>query len=191
MAPIILITLFLSIVIINVFFGIKAIEKRKYYFALYNAERTKSYFAKARNELMVLAMNNKIDTQSEYFVTLYSLNTLMMRNPNAYSILSKEFTKSLLTIKSKGAYGLTEGERKISYLTAQALGHIVINYSGFMRLLYKVIHATVDKNMDQANFIGFLIHIGHIENKIRAEQEIKTTREELFRLSETSGYIAC
>ena len=76
-------------------------------------------------------------------------------------------------------------------LTAQALGHIVINYSGFMRLLYKVIHATVDKNMDQANFIGFLIHIGHIENKIRAEQEIKTTREELFRLSETSGYIPC
>ena len=183
---------FISTIIINLMLGLREYRLRKYYNSLYVAEKTKSYFAKTRNELMNMVIENKIDNKTIFFKNIYSLNTFFMRNPHAYSNISKELTTALLNIKKTNKVPLSEGEKKILQSTAEALGHIVINYSMLMKFLF-FSAKKVKTNMNHANFIIFLAHIGNIDRiinaereKINAEKKIEQTKNELYRLSGSS-----
>ena len=190
MPALIIAVIFLSIIITNLLIGFQERRQTKYYYSLYNAEHTKSFFAKARNELMCLVVDGKIDTQTDFFKSIYNLHTFIMRHPDAYSDFSREFTKALLNIKNTNNRLLTESEKKISYSTAEALGHIVINYSSFMRFLF-AFTKRIEKKMNHAGFISFLIHIGKAESKVKAEKEIRTAQAELYKISNHSPIIHC
>jgi hypothetical protein len=162
-----------------------------YYRSLYKAEHTKSFFAKARNEMMLLVSENKIDTQTDFFKGIYSLHTFVMRNPDSYSDFSREFTTAIFNIQKKNPTQMTESEKKISYLTAEALGHIVINYSKTMQFLFSFVKKATKNKMDHASFIGLIAHLGNTDKKIQAEKEIKKAQEELYKISQHSGMSPC
>ena len=182
MGELILAIFFLSFVALNILIGIEESRKAKRYHSLYKAEHTKSFFAKARNEMMCLAIEKKVDTNTDFFRRMYHLNTIIMRNPDEYADISRELTTTLLNIRSTKKQILTDEEKKISYLTAEALGHIVINYSVVMRLLFALTKRAQSK-MNHAKFISFLAHMARLDHKIKAEREIKKTQSELYRIS--------
>jgi len=191
MSGLIIIVFALSVVVINIILGYQERQKTNLYRSLYVAEHTKSFFAKARNEMMRLAAENKIDTQSDFFKSMYSLHTLIMRNPDSYSDFSAGLAKAIFNIQKRNPKQLTESEKNISYMTAEAMGHIIINYSSAMRFLFGFAKRWTKNKINHASFIVFISHLGNLDKKIQAEREIKTAQEELYRLSSNSGMMPC
>lgn len=173
--------------IVHFFIVLEAIKKKNYYYSLYKAEFTKSHFAKARNTLMNMAIENKIDANSGYFKMLYHLNTIIMRNPDYYEQISQELRDVIWDMNtyktSSGIHPLTPHEKEATKLTADALGHIAIEYSPLFKLLYKL-RKKVDNSMTTGSFITYMAKVFHERQKLQAEKEIKKLRQGLYKIAD-------
>lgn len=111
---------------------------------LIRIERTQQHFAEARNDLMRLALDREIDIRSETFGSLYRINTLVMRFPDAYPELSAVLKHLVLTTPTNSD-GLPEESKhwspsicRVVKETADAMDYIILEYSRVFRFWYWV-----------------------------------------------------
>ncbi len=182
-----LILIIISIVVVNLLLGLHHLKMRRHYSSLYRAERTKSHFAKARNEMMRMAVEKSIDISTNYYKALYHLNTVIMRNPDSYSEISKELEAAMMSLNTSHGdeevtLQLTENEKEISLLTANAFSHIVVDYSPFLRNLYRVGRFLIGSDYTKDHLFFGTIIVKEIEKR-RAERKIKAAQSKLYQLS--------
>ncbi len=163
---------------------------------LYRVEVTESHFANARNELMQLALQKKIDVNSFTFKYLYSFNTALMRRPDQFQKLSESMFKSIWrnsetnsneNIFKKEQEQWTPEVKRVFHLTADAIGYIVVEYSGFLRFVLKWLRRK-DKSLNHTHAVDFLLYISKQDRRaIEAEREMKEVQDELYKFSGASA----
>lgn len=174
------------------------LKRKAIYTAKYKAEVTKSYFARARNEMMRMSIKNEIDANSPIFKELYHLNTVIMRCPDEYPQISAELMKITALnnkkVKDKRELTLTNAEKKIIKITADALGHIIIEYNWILKMLFKSVNTKTEK-MHAWSFIMLIFGKNEIrteKEKIRAEEKINETKQNFYSISgsdfQSSGF---
>jgi hypothetical protein len=99
-------------------------------------ERTRAQFAKARNSLMHIALNEQIDPNSATFKVLYQVDTVFMRSADKYPELSKALRDAILTDSHKpNAQVLAEKDqwskevRQNIIATSDAMDNVITDYS--------------------------------------------------------------
>lgn len=172
---------------VQIILGITYRKSKRQFATLLKAEQTKSYFAIARNEMMRMALENKIDANTDMFKMVYGLNTVIMKRPDEYPAISRELTSLVLNINqisSKANHKFTQDERRILKFTADALSHIIIEYSSFLKFMFKAKKIT-NRGLSKTGFLGFLIQVGIKERqKMEVIKEIKVAKAELYLKSE-------
>lgn len=201
MPSIYLVLIVLSTVVVNLLIGVYYMKKRKHFFTLYKAEKTKAYFAIARYEMMQMVVEGTVDSKTDFFKTLYYMNTFVMRNPSSYAQISKSLSRSLRLLdelvpakigtSSTGqeeVLVLNDSEKKISKLTAEAMSHIIIDYSPFTNTIYKF-GKQVARQRIQISPVLFNISIfGGFLIKKNAEKQIKYVHDRLEQIAGMSSY---
>ena len=163
--------------------GLKIRRQRKYYHLLYRAEKTKSFFAIARNEMMKMVLNNQVDSKKELFKKLYTVNTFIMRSPDEYSKISSMLREGFLDLhnnQNEATFtNLNEYEKKAAKLTADALGNIIIEYSLPLRFCYKLFKRS-NKDISTIEFVFFFKKLlKQQQDKSLAKIEIENAKKEL------------
>lgn len=160
---IILILIFLVILQQLIIILLSNPNRRKYEHDL-RTERTIGSFAQARNNLMALALEDKIDINSSTFQSLYEINTFVMRRPDKYKEISFFLMKVILEKEDckEGKYSIEKESKNWSpeikivvKETATAIGNLIFDYSPYLRLLFSI----QQKLRQVSNFIGFLDRI--------------------------------
>jgi hypothetical protein len=175
--------------IVQIILGVRALNKKNYYQHLYKAETTKAYFANTRNEMMKMCIEKELDPSTDMFKQIYHLNTVIMRCPDEYPKISLElFRVTALNVKAtKPAkeLTLTESEKKIIKMTADSLGHIIIEYNWLLRYLFNSFKGK-NRNVSSWGFVMLLFgkeNVNHEKEKVKVEQQIKETKKKLYDLS--------
>ncbi|MCA1623181.1 MAG: hypothetical protein LC768_07115 [Acidobacteria bacterium] len=116
-------------------------------------ERTQSSFALVRNELMRLARAEKISVRSETFAIFYELNTIGMRNPDRYHLLSLALHQALGNLNLNDNTKTTKTEldnemwgasmETLLNLQIQALSSLLIFHSTLYRLSLTVAKVSI------------------------------------------------
>lgn len=138
-------------VIVCVFLAIKELvsgliswRRRRRIEHLLRVERTQSYFAAARNDLVQLALSRELDANSATFRFLYFLNTSFMRRPDSYPAFSAMLLHQILKDDGsqrpdpqlmKESEDWTPAIRNVVKASADAMNNIVLDYSLPMRLV--------------------------------------------------------
>jgi len=201
MATFILILIALAIIVVNVSIGIYQLKQKRRYYSLYKAENTKSWFAAARKQMIEFGLEKEININTDFYKDLYKLNTVVMRNPQAYNTIAKVTTKIRLRgLESNPAkaVSLTKKEQLVSLLTARALDKIVIDYAPFLKVLFKTINFLPGNKVTHSHFLNHILHKTHhyfvykthSENKLFAEMQIKRIGNELRDLSKSFGPVS-
>jgi hypothetical protein len=177
--------------IFEIILGRKIRKQKKFYYSVYQAEVTRSYFASTRNEMMQMVINKEIDCNSEFFKSIYHLNTVIMRNPDKYTQLSAELMDFLM-FRDKNSKAeriqLTDKEKKIVRLTSNALGHMIIDYSFWLKILFRFKKNTNKEELSKRGFIASFISCYYEQEKIKAQKAIRSVKEKLDAIAYNSVY---
>lgn len=123
---------------------IRAERKRLAHMLL--VERIRAHFAVPRHTLTKLAIEGKIDVNSNAFHSLYQIMTFILRRPDQYKELSDVLAKELLNgvpegsgtrLKSELSVWPSEAKSVISEI-ANGMGLLVVEVSPRRRLLYGI-----------------------------------------------------
>lgn len=183
---IVLVFLTLCISIAQIVLGIQHRKAKRLYHQLWKAERTKAYFAEARNTMLQFASEGKIDPHTSFFKRMYQLNTRVMRSPDSYQEISNALLTATLNSKGNNAPVVySQEEKKISKLTADALGHIMIEYSLLMRIFFRVLKAT-DKRITKSDLFVFWMKLNPGDKK--SAELSKNLNKVKYDLLRESGY---
>ena len=186
----ILVIILLALITKELLMGLSVFKQRQKINELYRIDKTQSHFAEARNKLMDLAKSGEIDINSLTFQYFYYVNTAMMRRPDEYPQISNTLRSVLLShSSSKGSYLSSESQywsssvKEMIRSTADALGHIVIDYSLILRSTYNFTKRS-DPDLTPAKMIMILRHLDEISRKKKQlKSEIQQARQELYSLA--------
>lgn len=112
-----------------------------------NSERTRRQFAEARNRLVKLAVDRRVDVNSASFKYFYQINTAFMRRPDQYREISAAVAYSFLKPDSdspsdeellREAKDWSPEFKKVVRATADAMGYLLLDYSFFLRLMFRM-----------------------------------------------------
>ncbi|MFA7327814.1 MAG: hypothetical protein WC121_14190 [Candidatus Kapaibacterium sp.] len=147
--------------------------------------KTVSMFASARNNLLKLVYENKIDPNSVFFKSVYHMNTAFMRRPEQYLQISKELLSSFGTQNNnpnveKSSILVDFDKNSENYEAVlrvyaefmNAVSHIAIEYSLPLRILMKI-SIGKDDELKHLNFLYNSIKGLDFLKKIAKEYEEK------------------
>ncbi len=158
-------------------------------------QETQNQFALARKKLIQHACEGKIDPNEEAFRFLYQTNTMFMRRPDQYEQLSRVVqegaiagTKEHRSKKAEKASAknkMSDELREVYQLTGEAIGHIAIEHSKFLRFFLGGITKSLkslDKNRGHSYVFGKLIksYLEEEEKRMKADEN-KEKLEDYFR----------
>lgn len=110
---------------------------------LARAERTRAYFGEARNFLMSLARQNKIDVNSATFTMFYQLHTFILRWPDRYKEISDALAETVTTEQYSPllAQAMSESDEwsvgigRVAQKTVRGFSLLIFSYSPFLRAI--------------------------------------------------------
>lgn len=121
--------------------------RRRHYRHLYRVEETQRYFGEARESLLGLVLANKLDHQSATFQFLYSMDTFVLRRPDAYPQISLRIRSAIVDGTPGDSFGnqlqcesqsWNEDVRKVIGAHARAINNLIYSHSRILRYLRKV-----------------------------------------------------
>ena len=145
----------------EVFVSIASLRSRIRYEHLRKIEQTQGNFAEVRNELMRLAVSGEANARTDTFREIYQLNTAFMRRPDEYVdmsnalrrfMMSNEETPSGKTAIERESGQIDDATKKVALMTADALSHIVVDYSFILRNGYRYIRRS-DPGLTKTEFV--------------------------------------
>lgn len=154
-----------------------------------SAEETQRHFAQARNQLMESAVTGELSVDSPVFKLFYAINTALMRRPDQYEEISKAIAPVLVLEKTPGnAEAFRNEMQKLSpealnavRATADALGHLVVDYSFLLRNAFRLFrHSNPD--LTQMEWIVELRDAASPRRKSDLEDQIDRAQKDIYRL---------
>jgi hypothetical protein len=146
-------------------------------------ERTLHHFAEVRNQLTQLALERKIDAHSQTFQQLYTINTYIMRRPDAYPQISSMLQYLIMNREAERSDSLSAESKnwspemkEVVKASADALGYLILNYSFFARLIYRL-----EKWINPSTAPRHILRVLSPE-KDPVVKEIRQTQKEMYRL---------
>lgn len=141
----VLIPFILFLTVIQFIFAFVYKQQRKQYREVLSQKRIRGHFAVARDRLLKLATEKKLDIHSDTFQMLYTLYTAIMRNPERYAQLSERLLKLSLDKDTHTGVGVITREsefwdeelsqeiKSLVTYTAKGFQVIIVEYSPSIR----------------------------------------------------------
>ena len=185
----VLVLLALALIVRNLILGIWAFVDHRRIKHSRNKERTRRQFAESRNALVELAMAREVDVKSRSFQLFYHINTAFMRRPDQYREISGLLVRLFLDHHNSSpaeellaeSKNWSPGFKAVVRSTADALGYVVLDYSWFIRLMFRL-EKLFDSNSTPFRMLSEFRT--SIEEKEKPIIEISQSRRAMYQMAD-------